>query len=105
MAEDIAHGARVFRLCASCHSVDSETNRFGPFLKGVVGRRAAAVPNYRYSEAMVKAAADGLSWDEKTLAEYLYSPKSKVPGTSMRFGGLWTASEIEDVIAYLRANP
>jgi cytochrome c len=41
-------------------------------------------------------------WDEKTLAEFLYSPKAVVPGTSMRFFGLWRESEIDDVLAYLK---
>lgn len=103
--EDIAHGKRVFQVCASCHAADSETNRFGPYLKGVVGRGAGVVPGYKYSQATRDAGANGLVWDEPALAEFLYSPKTKVPGTSMRFWGLWSQTEIRDVIAYLRTNP
>ncbi len=104
-AEDLEHGRRVFRLCVACHTVDSDRNGFGPHLKGVVGRAAGGLPDYRYSEAMKTAGAGGLVWDEAALAEFLSSPKKKVPGTKMSFGGLWTTSEITDLIAYLRANP
>jgi len=104
-AEDLENGRRVFRLCVACHTVDSDRNGFGPHLKGVVGRAAGGLPDYRYSEAMKTADAGGLVWDEAALAEFLSSPKKKVPGTKMSFGGLWTTSEITDLIAYLRANP
>ena len=104
-AQDIDHGKRVFQVCAPCHTADSDTNKFGPHLKGVVGRPAGSVEGYRYSQAMQDAGAQGLIWDELALSEFLSSPKSKVPGTSMRFWGLWTQSEIQDVIAYMRANP
>jgi cytochrome c len=104
-AEDIAHGKRVFETCASCHVPDAETNKYGPYLKGVVGRTAGTVPNFRYSKAMSDAGAAGLVWNDETLAEFLYSPKKKVPGTSMRFWGLWSEAEIRDVIAYLKTSP
>jgi cytochrome c len=104
-AADIAHGKRVFQSCSSCHAVDSDANRFGPTLKGVVGRTAGSVPTFRYSQAMKDAGANGLIWDEAALSEFLYSPKRKVPGTSMRFWGLWTQGEIDDVIAYLKSFP
>lgn len=104
-AQDLENGRRAFRSCASCHSVDSERSGFGPYLKGVVGRPAGRLAGYRYSEAMKAAGAGGLVWDEAALAEFLSSPKKKVPGTKMSFGGLWTTSEIDDLIGYLRANP
>lgn len=104
-ADDIDHGRRVFQTCASCHVPDAETNKYGPYLKGVVGRKAAAVSDFRYSKAMTDAAASGLVWDEAALTEFLYSPKKKVPGTSMRFWGLWSETEIRDVIAYLKTFP
>jgi cytochrome c len=102
---DLEHGARVFETCAACHAIDSDVNKMGPHLKGVVGRAAGSVPDFRYSQSMRKAGSDGLVWDESALAEFLSSPKKKVPGTSMRFWGLWFQSEIDDVIAYMKANP
>ncbi len=104
-AEDIAHGKQVFQHCTQCHVPDQQRNGFGPYLKGVVGRPAGSVPGYRYSKAMSDAGAAGLVWNEVALSEFLYSPKKKVPGTSMPFWGLWSQSEIKDVIAYMRTNP
>jgi cytochrome c len=102
---DVDHGRRVFETCAACHAIDSDVNKMGPRLKGVVGRPVAAVADFRYSKSMRRAGADGLVWDDATLAEFLSSPKDKIPGTSMRFWGLWFQSEIDDVIAYMKANP
>ena len=75
-----------------------------PSLKGVVGRRAAIVDDYAYSPALKKAGEDGLVWNEHELAEFLASPSRKIPGTKMRFWGLWSF-EIDDLIAFLKANP
>ncbi|WJH39609.1 cytochrome c family protein [Aliirhizobium terrae] len=102
---DLEHGARVFETCAACHAIDSDVNKMGPHLKGVFGRAAGSVPDFRYSQSMRKAGTDGLVWDEAALAAFLSSPKKMVPGTSMRFWGLWFQSEIDDVIAYMKANP
>ncbi|MET0221734.1 MAG: cytochrome c family protein [Tardiphaga sp.] len=101
-AADLAHGEKVFRACASCHSLDADGKGFGPTLHGIVGRPAAQVANFSYSPAMKAAAASGLVWDEKTLAEFLAKPQAKVPGTAMRFWGLWSW-ELADVIAYIKA--
>jgi cytochrome c len=102
-AADLVHGEKVFRACASCHSLEAGGKGFGPTLHGVVGRPAAQVVDYSYSPAMKAAAASGLVWDEKALAEFLAKPQAKVPGTAMRFWGLW-AWELDDVIAYLKAS-
>ncbi len=103
-AADAGKGKRVYQKCVACHVADRETNRFGPHLKGVVGRPAAQGPDYKYSQAMKDAAAAGLVWDDAALSAFLSSPKKKVPGTSMRFFGLWTQAEIDDVIAYLKTT-
>ena len=103
-AADAGKGKRVYQKCVACHVADRETNRFGPHLKGVVGRPAAQVPDYKYSQAMKDAGAAGLVWDDAALSAFLSSPKKKVPGTSMRFFGLWTQAEIDDVIAYLKTT-
>ncbi|TRL30513.1 c-type cytochrome [Rhizobium straminoryzae] len=105
-AADLAKGRATFRSsCASCHAVDNDSNGFGPYLKGVVGRPAASVAGYNYSAAMQQAGRNGLVWDEERLAAFLSSPSKAVPGTRMRFFGFWFSSQIEDVIAYLKANP
>lgn len=53
----------------------------------------------------MKAAGEaGFVWDDKALAKYLQDPSGTVPGTKMRFWGFWS-SEVEDLIAYLKAHP
>lgn len=104
-AQDAAKGQQVFNACASCHTVTSERHTFGPSLKGVVGRGIGTTPDYGYSEAMRQAGADGKVWDEATLSAFLANPAKAMPGTKMRFWGLWTDAEIKDVIAYLAAHP
>ena len=104
LAADLRRGEQIFKQCASCHTLQTNSNGFGPTLNGVIGRNAGTVPNFRYSPAMTEAGAKGLVWDEAALSEFLRSPKTKVPGTSMRFWGFWFQSEIDDVVAYIKAN-
>lgn len=101
---DPEKGEKVFRKCRACHVADKPTNRVGPHLFGVLGRPAASVEGYNYSEAMKTKAAEGLVWDEEKLDAYLADPKSFIPGNKMVFPGLKKEDEREDVIAYLRSQ-
>jgi cytochrome c len=102
---DAAKGEKVFAKCKACHEVEQGVNKVGPTLKGLVDRKAASVPDYKYSEAMLAKAAEGVVWDEATLTAYLPDPKKFVPKTKMAFPGLKKPEEIADVIAYLKAHP
>src|SRR5262245_26738800 len=51
-AADAEHGKLVFQGCAACHSEGA--NALGPSLKGVYGRKSAALDDYRYSPAMTR---------------------------------------------------
>lgn len=105
-AGDAEKGRATYRTaCSSCHAVTDDANIFGPHLKGVHGRPAGSVPDYAYSQAMKAAGEGGLVWDDATLSAFLASPSKVVPGTKMRFFGFWFQSQIDDVIAYLKANP
>ncbi len=103
-AGDPAAGKKVFNKCKACHFVDKEKNKVGPYLKGVVGRKAASVEGFKYSEAMKAKAAEGLVWTEENLKAYLAAPKKFVPGNKMAFAGLKKDKDIADVIAYLKSN-
>lgn len=104
-SQDAERGRNTFRVCLPCHVPDTDTNKFGPHLKGVFGRTAGSVEGFRYSQAMRDAGSAGLVWNEENLSAFLSSPERKVPGTSMRFWGFWTQSEIDNVISYLKTNP
>ena len=101
---DAAKGEKVFRKCKACHVADAQKNRVGPYLLGVVGRKAASVEGYHYSPAMTAEGAKGVVWDEKTLDTYLDNPKAMVPGTKMTFAGLHKEQDRQDVIAYLKSK-
>lgn len=66
--------------CGACHSLDQ--NRVGPRHRGIVGRRAGSVPDFRYSPALQKL---DLVWNADTLDTWLQNPSAVAPGTSMGF--------------------
>ena len=103
-AEDAEMGAKVFKKCMACHTAEDTANKIGPSLKGVVGRKAATVEGFKYSDAMLAKGAGGVIWDEATLAAYLPNPKSFVPGTKMTFPGLKNPEDVANVIAYLKTK-
>jgi cytochrome c len=96
-AADAAHGKVVFQTCAACHS--DKPDAIGPSLRGVYGRKSAALPDFHYSNAMMRA---GLTWDDADLKAYIKDPQAKVKGNRMPFGGLSNEADIEDVIAFLK---
>jgi cytochrome c len=95
-AADAEHGKELFTACAACHSEKPDAS--GPSLKGVVGRKSAALEDFRYSNAMKRA---NLTWDEATLREYLRDPQAKVKGTRMPFSGFANPADVDDLVAYL----
>jgi nitrite reductase (NO-forming) len=97
-AGDLTAGRLVFRKCQVCHSLEPGKNILGPSLAGVIGRKAGTLPGYSYSPAM--KAAD-ITWDAKTMDQYLSDPAKVVPGNKMPFPGLKTDHDRADVIAYL----
>jgi cytochrome c len=102
---DAAAGEKVFIKCKACHENEQGVNKIGPTLKGIVGRKGASVEGYAYSDGAKAKAAEGLVWDEATLAAYLPDPRAYVPGTKMAFAGLKSPQEVADVIAYLKTKP
>ncbi|MGN7295518.1 c-type cytochrome [Rhizobium sp. SAFR-030] len=100
--QDAAAGEKVFAKCKACHVADTDQNKIGPSLKGVIGRPAASREGFKYSAAMADAGKAGMVWDEASLTTYLRDPKGVIKGTKMAFVGLKTDKEIADVIAYLK---
>ena len=102
MAGDAAKGEKVFRKCQACHEVGEDAKaKTGPVLNGVIGRTAGTWDDYKYSDEMKAAGAEGLVWDQESLAAFLEKPRDYVKGTKMTFAGLRKDSERADVIAYL----
>ena len=103
-SQDAEKGAIVFKKCMVCHTIEGTAKKLGPSLKGIVGRKAASVEGYKYSDAMLAKAAEGVIWDEATLAAYLPDPKGYVPGTKMIFPGLKKPEDVANVIAFLKTK-
>lgn len=100
-AGDAAKGADVFKKCMACHTLEAGKNKVGPSLGGVIGRKAGTVAGFSYSDAMKNS---GLTWDDATLTKYLANPKALVAGTRMSFVGLPKPEDIENLLAYMKAN-
>jgi cytochrome c len=102
LAGDPANGEKLFKQCATCHTIGPDArNDVGPALDGVVGRPMASVEGFAYSKAILAKAAEGLVWDEATLDAYLAKPARWLRGTKMSFAGFAKPEERADVIAYL----
>ena len=99
---DLAHGEKVFKKCAACHSiVKGGKNNIGPALYNVVNRQVGLVDNYKYSKAL---AAYGKNWTFEELNGYLIKPAKWIKGTKMAFAGLRKEKDRASVILYLNKN-
>jgi cytochrome c len=96
-AADAERGKVLFQACAACHS--DARNPLGPDLKGVFGRKSAALEDYRYSPPMMRA---NLVWDEANLRDYIADPQAKVKGNRMPYGGVKSRQDLDDLVAYLK---
>jgi len=98
--ERAQEGDVIFRRqCATCHAVQAGQNKIGPSVAGIVGKKAASVPGFEYSDAMKDA---NVTWTEDNLAKYLADPKGFVPGGKMVFAGLKKPDDVQAVIDYLK---
>lgn len=98
---DADAGKKVFNKCKACHTLVEGKNKVGPSLFGVMGQPAARLKGFKYSKALKNS---GLTWDEETMEKYLAKPKTLVPGTRMTFAGLKKEKDIDNVVAYIKAN-
>jgi cytochrome c len=97
-AADAEKGKVVFEQCAACHSLDGTGDYDGPTLKGIIGRKAGSLEDYRYSAAMKRS---DVTWDAGTLDKYVTDPQAFIPGNRMAFAGISDQSQRDDLMAYL----
>jgi cytochrome c len=100
-AADAARGAQVYEEqgCNGCHAPKEAL--VGPPHCGVVGRKAGSITGYAYSEVMKES---GLTWDDKTLHEFIESPLSFLSGSNMGYAGLYDEKDRTDLIAFLKTQ-
>lgn len=94
-----AAGKQLFNKCTACHSLDESKNAFGPSLIGVVGRQAAALPRFAYSDALKNS---NITWTEENLRKWIAGNDQFVPGTRMRHVEITDKAEQDYLISYLK---
>lgn len=97
VSADVEHGKALYAACAACHQ--EKPGALGPSLKGVFGRKSAALEDFRYSNPMKRA---NLVWDEANLREYIADPQAKVRGNRMPFDGLHDSKDVDDIVEYIK---
>lgn len=112
----VASGARLAtEHCGECHDLtDGKTNKEGPYIWGIVNRRAASIPGFDYSEAFRRfAGSRRFAWSESNLDLFIADPDHLIPGTRMAerdsgsqhakaFAGIQDLETRRELIAYLR---
>ena len=95
-------GQRHFLRCIACHNMGAqdEPARIGPHLEAIVGRPAAAVEGYAYTDAV---RALDFTWDEERLDRWLEQPQPMVPGMCLPFMGLPDPGDRRALIDYMAA--
>jgi cytochrome c len=96
---DPVAGARIFKQCQQCHTLQPGRNLTGPTLHQIIGRTAGTVEKFNYSKANKES---GVVWTEQKMFEYLENPRAYIPGTKMIFAGLRKPQDRADVIAYIQ---
>jgi cytochrome c len=95
-----ARGQRVFGACAGCHSLQPDQNMTGPSLAGLWNRKAGSLPSFsRYSPALQSA---NITWNNKTLDDWIADPQHLVPRNQMTFPGIKDTQQRSDLLAFLK---
>ena len=99
---DVAHGEKVFKKCAACHSVTQEGgNKIGPKLWNVMFRPVGSVTDYKYSKALMGYKKE---WNWEEMNGFLIKPSKWIPNNKMGFAGLKSEKDRASVILYLNQN-
>lgn len=95
---DVDRGRDLFaKRCSGCHALDSDKE--GPRLRGVFGRRAGSIAGFPYSDGLRNS---GISWDENHLDRWLENPEETVKDNNMEFR-VRDAAERAALIAFLKS--
>jgi cytochrome c len=102
-AQNLAEGRKVFEAtCTPCHNYEKggEPDMYGQTLNlyGVVGRKAASVAGFGYSEDLRKS---GIVWNEATIDKFITAPKQLFPGTRMELPGVDDEKTRSTIIRFL----
>jgi len=98
---DVKAGAAYFdRKCGQCHDHEKQGGHSkGPHLWNVLGRKAASIYGFEFSEGMRNS---GHTWNYATLNYYLTRTDRAVPGRSMNLRGVKKESKRAELLAFIR---
>jgi cytochrome c len=98
-APDLERGELLSFACQACHTLAAgDEHRIGPNLHGFMGRPAASLPDFEYSDALRNS---GIVWAPDAIDAWLADPTGYLPGTKMPFTGYRSAADRRDLVAYL----
>jgi cytochrome c len=94
-------GAQVFRACVACHTLKpDESNRAGPTLAGLFGRRIATLPGYNFSPALKSL---DIVWTPETVSTlFELGPETYTPGTKMPEQRITSAEDRAALVEFLK---
>lgn len=92
-------GAKISKKCVACHIVEGKGGKVGPSLDGVVGRKSASFPGFKYSRVLKEL---NVVWTSEELDKFLISPQKYARGTAMAFSGLRKEKKREDLLCFLK---
>ena len=99
---DIAHGEKVFKKCAACHSVNKGGgNKIGPKLWNVMFRPVGSITDYKYSKSL---SGYNKEWTWEEMNGFLLKPAKWIKGNKMGFAGLKSDKDRASVILFLNQN-
>jgi cytochrome c len=94
---DATRGRALFeRKCTGCH--DLESDREGPHLRGVYGRKAGSIKGFKYSDALRRSQ---LTWTDANLERWLRDSDAMLPQSNMGFS-VPKPQDRSDLIAFLK---
>jgi len=93
-------GSAYLAPAQRANSLQPDQNMTGPSLTDLWGRKAGSLPSFnRYSPALKSA---NVTWDDKTLNEWIKDPQHLVPGNEMTFDGIKDDRQRADLLAFLK---
>jgi cytochrome c len=103
LAQDSSQGSKLFEMtCTPCHNYEkgAQPDMYGQTLNlyGVVGRKAASVEGFQYSEDLRMS---GIVWDEAKIDRFITAPKNMIPGTRMELPGVDDEKVRRDIVRFL----
>jgi len=103
LAQDSSQGSKLFEMtCTPCHNYEkgAQPDMYGQTLNlyGVVGRKAASVEGFQYSEDLRMS---GIGWDEAKIDCFITAPKNMIPGTRMELPGVDDEKVRRDIVRFL----